>query len=84
MLWMPSFGVEGRPCGSRSTEGGGVGVVHYGLQQGERHVEGIVHYVRIRAASAGKQPAARPAAGSTSGTGGLTFPAVMARPLAVR
>ena len=58
--------------------------MHYGLRQGESHVEGIVHYVGMRAASAGKQSAALPAAGSTSRTGGLTFPAVMARPPAVR
>jgi CotH kinase protein len=51
--------------------------MQYELQHGEGHVEGIVHYVRMRAASAAKQLAALRAVGSTSGTGGLTFPAVM-------
>jgi hypothetical protein len=43
----------------------------------------MVHFVRMRGASAGKLAALR-AAESTSGTGSLTFPAVIAPPRAVR
>jgi hypothetical protein len=58
--------------------------MQYQLRDGESHLEGIVHYVRTRAASGGKPLAALRAAGSTSDTGGRTLLAMMGSPLAVR
>jgi hypothetical protein len=46
------------------------------LWRGESHVQGIIHYVRMRADSAKAQLASLRATGSASGTG-PTFPAVM-------
>ena len=90
-MWLPTNrgGRVMRAPGPRSQRAGrracwGDAEVRYELRHGEGHVEGIVHYVRTQAANAEPQVAALPATGSTSGTGGLTFPAVMAPPPAVR
>ena len=58
--------------------------MQYELRQGESHLEGMVHYVGMRAASRRKPLAALRAAASTADIGGRTFPAVMASPRAVR
>jgi hypothetical protein len=51
--------------------------LQYEMWRGESHVEGIVHYVRMRADRAKAQLASLRAPGSASGTNAPTFPAVV-------